>query len=80
MELGLILHVILLTDTGYTGILLQLRGDTLPMCLFFGRITLSGLILMMVHRRFIGSLAVNILSRGTMNRFWSVVDWVPVRL
>ena len=48
-----------------TGVSLQLRGVILPICLFLGRITLSGLVLMMVHRRFVGSLALNILSMGT---------------
>ena len=50
------------------------------MCLFLGRVISSGLNLMMIHWRFVGSLALNILSRGTMKRFWSVVGSVPIRL
>ena len=57
-----------------------IKGVSLPMCLFLGRMTLSGLILFTVHRRVVGNLVLNILGRGTMKRFWSKVDSVPVRL
>ena len=49
------------------------KGVSLPMCLFLGRMA-SGLILITVHWRLVGSLALNILSRGTMKRFWSEVN------
>ena len=63
MVLGLLSYVISLMDTGYTDVSLQLRGLILGMCLFLGGITLLGLVLMMVHRRFIGSLVLNIKVR-----------------
>ena len=69
MAVCLVSYVISLMDTWYTCVSLQLRGVILPMCLVLGRITLLGLVLMMVHRRFVGSLEMNILSRGTMNNF-----------
>ena len=50
------------------------------MCLFLGKMILSGLTLIIVHRRFVGSLALSILSSGTTKRFWYKVDCVPARL
>ena len=55
-------------------------GVSSPICLFLGKAIWSELILMMVHSRFVGSLALNIVRRGTTKRFWSMVDCVPVRL
>ena len=43
------------------------------MFLFLGREIWSGLILRIVHRWSVGSLALNILCKGTTERFWSVV-------
>ena len=48
------------------------------MCLFLGRVIWSGLIIMTVHSRFVGSFALNIVSKGNMKRFWSAVDCVPL--
>ena len=77
--LGLTTCVILFTEAVCTVVSLQLRGVTLPMFLFLGQVIWSGLILMMVHR-FVGSLVLKILSRGTTKRFWSVVNCAPLRL
>ena len=56
------------------------EGAISPICWIFGKITSSGLVFMIVHRRCTGSLAPNILRRGTTNKFCSDVDGVPVRL
>ena len=54
-----------------------IKGVSSPMCLFLGKMTLSGLILIMVHRIFVGSLGLNILSSCTTKRFLFKVDCVP---
>ena len=57
-------------------------GASLLMCLVLGRVISLGLMLMTTYKRFGGSLALNILRRGTMKSFWllSAVACVPVRL
>ena len=70
MMLGPTTCVILFTEA--------VKGVSSPMCLFLGRVTWSELVLMTVHRRFVGSFALNILSKGTTKWFWLVVNCVPL--
>ena len=44
----------------------------------FDKITSTGVVFMIVHRRCTGSLVSNILRRGAMNKFYPDVDWVPL--
>ena len=59
-----------------------IKGASLSMSLFLGKMILSGLILIIVHRRFVGSLVLNIISSSTyfLVCVWSEVDCMPVRL
>ena len=68
MVLGLMSFVTSIIDMGSTEVSLQLRELILPMCLFHNKITLLELVLMVVHRKFIGSLVLSVLTRGNMSR------------
>ena len=63
MMLGLMLHITSLIDGGCKELSVQLSGFILLTCQFFGKITSSGLALMIVHRRCTGSFVPNILKK-----------------
>ena len=47
----------------------MIHGISLPLCMFRGTMTLSGLILIIVHRKLVGSLVLDILGIGTTKGF-----------
>ena len=79
MVLGLMLFITSLMDVG-CGIISVTKGVISPMCHFFGKIRSSGLVFMTAHRRFTGYLVPKILRGGTMNKFCSDAEWIPVKL
>ena len=78
MMIGLTTCVNLIYRSCMNSCILMIKGVQFTYVSVLGRVILSRLILMMVHMRFIGSLAVNILRMGTMKWFSSAAGCVLV--